>query len=235
MARKLGASVAADEGVRHPDFLRTLETICRPDPRNESPNRGEDDVFGRTLESHHAAVAALTLNEAVPEKIQIQFETTKNLYLYAWFVYRFYPVAELHAHTCLELALRTRFAADLPINPKRPHGPGLRKLLAHAINAGVLRNEKFDVWRRTTAQRARNRALAELIEEMDRQNLDEADFDEANVVANDDDRNHDYVGVLLKNLPKIRNEYGHGSTALHNRVIGSLRIVQEAINQLWPD
>jgi hypothetical protein len=234
MARKMD-SVADDEGVSHPDFLRTLETICRPDPRNESSDSPKEHGSGRTLEAHHANVAALTLNEAVPEKIRIQFETTKNLYLYAWFVYRFYPVAELHAHTCLELALKTRFAADFPGNPKRPHGPGLRKLLAYAIKTGVLKNENFDVWRRTTAQRTRSRALAELIEEMERLNLDEAEFDEASVVANDADRNHDYVGVLVENLPEIRNEYGHGSTALHNQVIGSVRIVQEVINQLWPD
>lgn len=143
-------------------------------------------------------------------------------------------MAHLHAHTCLELALRTRFA-DFSSKSKRKYGPGLSELLEHAITTGVFKNENFGVWRRTTELRARSRVVAELIEKMDRLNLDEAEFDEAGIVANDDDRNHDYVGVLLETLPKIRNSYGHGSAAVHNQVIGGLRIVQEAINQLWPD
>jgi len=46
------------------------------------------------------------LNDTVPEKIREHFETTKNLLLYSWFVYRFIPVAEFHAATTLEYALK---------------------------------------------------------------------------------------------------------------------------------
>lgn len=223
--------MASCEGEGHPDFLRAPSNVCRPDPRNEPSKFAEEHGFGRSLDSHHAAVSTLILNDWVPEKIQIQFETSKNLYLYAWFVYRFYPVAELHALTCLELALRNRFSHELP---PREHGPGLRKLLEHAIKSNALKNEGFEVWRRTTALRARNRAMYELIERMNELGLEEAEFDEANIVVIDEDRDHDYLGTVRESLPEIRNHYGHGSSALHNQGVGTLQLVQEIINQLWP-
>lgn len=223
--------MAIDDGAGHPDYLRASSNICSPDPRNESSKFAEGHGYGRTIECHHAAVSALILNDAVPENVRVQLETTKNLFLYAWFVYRFYPVAELHAHTCLELALRARFWNDFP--PGK-HGPGLRRLLKHAVTEGVLKNENFDVWRRTTALRAKNRAMYELIERMNELGAEEIEFDETSIVIKDEDRDHDYLGDLLENVPEIRNHYAHGSSTLHNQVIGTLRLVQEIINQLWP-
>lgn len=226
-----GIRVAIDDGEGHPDYLRAPSNACRPDPRNESSKFAEEYGLGRSLDSHHAAVSTLVLNDGVSEAIRIQFETSKNLYLYAWFVYRFYPVAELHAFTCLELALRNRFSHEFP---PREHGPGLRKLLEHAIETNALKNEKFEVWRRTTELRARNRAVYELIERMNELGLAEAEFNEASVVVTDEDRDHDYLATLRESVPKIRNHYGHGSSTLHNQGIGTLRLVQEIINQLWP-
>lgn len=223
--------MAIDHGEGHPDYLRALNNICSPDPRNEPSEFAQENGLGRTIESHHAAVSALILSSLVPEKVRTQFETTKNLYLYAWFVYRFYPVAELHAFTCLELALRNRYG-DVFRHLK--YGPGLRRLLEHAINEGALKNENFEIWRRTTALRARNRAWHELLERMNELGLDEIEFDDADVEVRDEDRDHGYLGTLLESAPHIRNHYGHGSTTLHNQAMGTLRIVQEIINQLWP-
>ena len=39
----------------------------------------------------------------MPREIVLQFETARNVYLYAWFVYRFYPVSEHQCLACLEL------------------------------------------------------------------------------------------------------------------------------------
>lgn len=233
MARKTrqGLRVTIDAGTGHPDYLRAPNNIFGPDPRNESSKSAVEHGLGRTIEAHHATVSTLIINDAVPEKIRVQFETTKNLYLYAWFVYRFYPVAELHAFTCLELALRNRLghAFNHPEN-----SPGLRRLLERAKNDGVLKNENFEVWRKTTTLRARNRAWYELLKRMDELGVDEAEYDDANVEVKDEDRDHDYLENLVENVPKMRNHYGHGSTTLHNQTMGTLRIVQEIINQLWP-
>lgn len=228
---RLGIRVTIGDGADHPDYLRAPNNICSPDLRNQSSKCSEADGHTKSIEGHHAAVSALILNDAVPENVRVQFETTKNLYLYAWFVYRFYPVAVLHAHTCLELALRARFGHAFP--PSKP-GPGLHRLLKHAVEEGALKNENFEVWCRTTALRASNRVLYEQIEKMEKLGLNELEFDETNVTITDEDRDHDYVGTVLANIPKIRNHYAHGSSTLHNQVIGTLRIVQEIINQLWP-
>src|SRR2546426_803333 len=96
----------------HPEFLRPVEYVCEPDPRSLSfvkmdPCTGE--FVPLTIQDYHQAVSQFTLNAKVPEEIVHQFETAKNLYLYAWFVYRFYPVCEHHALACLELALRKRY------------------------------------------------------------------------------------------------------------------------------
>lgn len=106
--------------------------------------------------------------------------------------------------------------------------------MKHAVENGALKNENFEVWCRTTALRANNRVLYEQIEKMEKLGLNELEFDETNVTITDEDRDHDYVGTVLENMPKIRNHYAHGSSTLHNQVIGTLRIVQEIINQLWP-
>ena len=50
------------------------------------------------LADHHELISAHVLHAGVPREIVLQFETARNVYLYAWFVYRFYPVVE---HQCL--------------------------------------------------------------------------------------------------------------------------------------
>src|SRR5438309_10969287 len=100
----------------HPEFLRQVEHVCKPDPRNTvfvilDPEKGERPL---EISDQHESIARFSLNKGVPEEIILQFETAKNLYLYAWFVYRFYPVCEHHALTCLELALRKRYEREAP-------------------------------------------------------------------------------------------------------------------------
>ncbi len=215
----------------HPDELRNPNNVCRPDWRNL--NTAFEMLEGRrkTIGDHHAEISSISLSNVVPENVRLQFETTKNLYLYAWFVYRFYPVAQLHAYTCLELALRKRLGNELKKSEKRIY---LSDLLRYAVQNGYLKNENFDVWQRITKIRAVERTQTELITEMDRLGLSEMEFDESRVVIKDEERDHDYVETLAKTIPEIRNHYAHGNPGLHNQVIGSLRNVQEIINQLWP-
>jgi len=77
------------------------------------------------------------LNDTVPEKIREHFETTKNLLLYSWFVYRFIPVAEFHAATTLEYALKERTDGKIK---------GLYRLIDHAVSKGWVKNEGFSNW-----------------------------------------------------------------------------------------
>jgi len=221
----------------HPDFLRSPQNVCRPDQRNEDFVVLSDTGFRpKQLEDQHGAVARLVLHNGVPEGIRIQFETTKNLYLYSWFVYRFYPVAQHHAYTCLELALRECFESAMLAagEPKREHGPGLKRLLTYAIEKGLLKNENFEVWRHRTRVNAKMRTMYEEIEEMGRLGLDRMELDESKVEIKDVDRNHDYLTILLETIPYLRNHYAHGSKSLHNQVLGTVQIVAEIINQIFP-
>jgi hypothetical protein len=49
------------------------------------------------LADHHEQISRYALHAGLPQEIVEQFEMARNVYLYAWFVYRFYPVAEHHS------------------------------------------------------------------------------------------------------------------------------------------
>jgi len=222
----------------HPDFLRSPDKACIPDPRNEGLVNFADPSSGPiTINDQYVDVAALELHSGVPEEIRVQFETTKNLYLYCWFVYRFYPVAHHHAFTTLELSLRERFEKEIVVTgeEKREHGPGLKRLLSYAIENSYLKNEGFRAWRHATEMRARHRMVYEKIEEMERLGLKEVSYDEDAIEIKDIDRDHDMLRPLIENYPNLRNRYAHGSKMLHNHVLGTLIIVSEIINQIFTD
>jgi len=91
--------------------LRPAEHVFEPDPRNTMFVR-VDRTNGTSrpieLADHHELISRYVLHAGVPSEIVLQFETARNVYLYAWFIYRFYPVAEHQCLACLELALRER-------------------------------------------------------------------------------------------------------------------------------
>lgn len=188
------------------------------------------------LSEHHGDVAQINLATSVPENIQIQFETAKNLYLYAWYVYRFFPVAEHHALTCLEFGLRQRFPDSLPKKYwDKPAGwkPTLRPMLHFAIDTGIIKNEGFRRWHDEVQRRAQQRYSHERLLEMIERDLNQIEIDYDHAVPNHQDRDWNYLAVLLDVLPGIRNSYAHGSTMLHNQVLSTIGLVSEILNQLF--
>jgi hypothetical protein len=224
-----------DEIPGNPDHLKRLQTLHIADPRSD--NQAVLDMFQNgaiALDEHHRAVASLNLSPAVPEDVFVQFETAKNLYLYAWFVYRFFPVAEHHALTCLELGLQHRFPDPLPKKYwNKPWKPTLLPLLSFAIDTGSIKNEGFRQWRDQVTVRAEHRYSLERGREMREQGLSMIELDYSQAIPNDQDRDWDYVSILREVLPEIRNCYAHGSALLHNQVRGTLELVREILNQLF--
>lgn len=217
------------------DQLRTPDTVCLPDAR--SP---QSDFLTRqplTVEHQYSVISEYVLHDGVPEDIRIQFETTRNLYLYAWYVYRFYPVVKLHAYTCLELALRERFgSACVAVRKKKSEFiPSLKQLLLYAIDNGHLKNENFSVWRRRAEQRAEMRTEEELWQEAQRNGLTEIFFDESQIEIKDEDCDHDYLGTILEATPALRNHYAHGSKSLDNQALNTVRLVFEIVSQIFPE
>lgn len=217
----------------HPDYLRNLDNVCKPDTRSPTT----DFLTGQplTIAYQHSVIAEVCLHKNVPVDIRIQFETTKNLYLYAWFVYRFYPVAKHHAYTCLELALRERFEGAMLKSgeKKREFGPGLKRLLKYAAKEGYLKDENFKLWQRHTEMRAKRRIEMEVWEEAKRKGLTEIRIDNIQYEIKDEDRDHQYLELLLESMPWLRNNYAHGSTSLDNQAISTIRLVAEIINQIY--
>lgn len=218
----------------HPDYLREPDTVCLPDVR--SPKTEFFTNKPLTIAYQYENVKVVKLHDGVPEYIRIQFETTKNLYLYAWFVYRFYPVAKNHAYACLELALRERFETEMIAAGERKwkFGPGLKRLLEYAVSCGCLKDENFSFWQRRTQQRAQRRTQEELWEEAEQNGLNEITFDEDEYEIKEVDREHEYLSVLLKILPLLRNHYAHGTKSLDNQALGEIQLVAEIVNQIFP-
>ncbi len=78
-------------------------------------------------------------------------------YLYAWFAYRFYPVAEYQGIACLELALRERLKEEIRTGKIKGKRPTLRPLLKYAVDHGLVKNEGFSAWQNRGEIRSRSR------------------------------------------------------------------------------
>jgi hypothetical protein len=223
-----------------PDRLRPAEFVSEPDPR--SLMFAKVDLTNGTsrqinLADHHEGISMCALHAGVPGDIVIQFETARNLYLYSWFVYRFYPVADQQSLACLELALRQRLHEEIKTgkitagNTKRK--PTLYPLLQYAIANGIVKNEGFSTWRNRGEINSRHRVEMEKIREATEKKLDKITWDESDIQITAEDLEWDYVKMLGDILPLFRNNHAHGTTDLLNGALLTIRIVSEIINQLY--
>lgn len=220
------------------DQLRDPQTAILPDVRTESTAamRSEGTFSKITLDDRFESIREFTLHESVPLNIRIHFETAKNLYLYAWFVYRFFPVADTHALATLEFALRERLALWMP----KVHGPkakvprSLHGLISLAISEKLITNDGLRANERLAQQRARRRVSMEQIREMEERGLTEMAFEVVPIQPLPSDYPDDLLSIFKQSLPSIRNEYAHGSAMLHNMILGTFEIVTDLINQLFP-
>jgi hypothetical protein len=216
--------------------LRPAEHVFEPDPRNTMFVR-VDRTNGTSrpieLADHHELISRYVLHAGVPSEIVLQFETARNVYLYAWFIYRFYPVAEHQCLACLELALRERLKEEIRMGKVKRKRPTLRLLLEYAVENGLVRNEGFSAWQNRGAINSRARVEMEKLREASEKNLTEWTVGESDIQITAEDLDWDYVKMLPDLLPMLRNDYAHGSTDLHNWSVRSFQFVSEIINQLW--
>lgn len=209
------------------DGLREPQAVFDPGPRT---HRAE------TISERQMRIAQFQLTASVPHSVRVHFETAKNLYLYAWFVYRFPPVAEKHALATLEFALRERLSVWMPQTrgPKAKVPRGLGKLISLAMAEKLIANDGLRANERLARQRAAHRVSMEQIREMEARGLTEMAFEDVPIQPLPEDYAHDSLKIFEQNLPWIRNEYAHGSAMLHNMVLGTFEIVTDLVNQLFP-
>lgn len=228
----------SSDALHASEQLRTIDSLCEPDPRNLSFQRLDESTgtFRATTAGDHLVdVAQFKFRAEVPEPVRIHFETAKNLYAYAWFVYRFHAVAEQHALASLEFALRVRLADEIKQSSSGPVRlpRGLHGWLNEALARGAISNDRIS-WRLEWAlQRAKNRAPVKQISEMQRLGLSTMHVDYSNMQPSTEDLNHDWIGAFINSLPKIRNAYAHGGELLHPDILGTFRIVRELVDQLF--
>lgn len=223
-----------------PTILNTAESLRTPDTAFEPDSRTSivAGLYSASFGLQYREIEGIQLPAYVPEVIAIQFETARNLYLYAWHVYRFYPVALGQALFALELGLKMRLPERLPEpyqRRKAPH-PMLKGLLAYAIDQGLLRNEGFRRWHEVAENRARERVSAENFKAMIEQQLSEMVLRDEPITVTPEDQSWNLVEVLRESLPGIRNELAHGSSMLTNAVRGKIELVAEILSQIYaPD
>jgi len=223
------------------DFLKTPQSALDPDPRTKYlvlQDNLSRHIRQVTLVDQHELISTFTLNPNVPEEVSIHFETAKNLYLYSWFVFRFYPVAEQQALTTLEYALRLgcpEFVKEQSDNNRFKNEPGLKKLIKHAGKTGKIKNELFPSRFEWASQRAKARFRYLKFNEMIDSELIEMELDDSDVEPSDDDLNHDWIKDFIDQMPGLRNDLAHGSPALHHTVIHTFDVVRSMINMLFPE
>lgn len=228
--------------VSESDRLRLPRQVYAPDSRQGRfvrVDRKTGACRERMVEDQYEAVSCYILNTCVPKDIATHFETARNLYLYAWFVYRFYSVAEQQVLATLEFALRERFP-DFVTAEKNKHSrkfePGLKKLMKYAIESGFIRNEYFSARERWAKMRAKSRCSSQKRHEALNAGLDRWEEDDSEIVVTQEDLDYDWLGEFLEIIPRVRNLYAHGTFHLYPaKVSHTFEMVSELINQLYPN
>ena len=237
------------------DRLKSLAELCQVDIHNTytvnvDPRTGE--VSRLTVEDHYSRIEQYELHGQVPDKIATQYDVARNLYLYAWFEYRFFNVAEANALNVLELAMKrrigeteiARYIKQRNSEHKAKTGKkggirnGMKTLMEYCRDHQLVRNEGFTQWHHHATQQAYKRAEYEqhqwAIAEMERTGATGIPLPNIDIKKLPPDPNYDHLQHLIDRTNKMRNNYNHGSTMLHNMVLGTFETVSEFINQLYP-
>ena len=180
--------------------FKSLDEICRADPRQKSFQRRDAEYGGMRpmeLKDLHQEVAEIRLEGSAPKGVAREFDKARNLLIYSWFVYEFGMPAMLQSHSTVELALKEKFKADG--NPL-PGRPGLSWFLHQAVERKWICDGDFP---HVVQNAKRRRELMEMWPF-----VNEPDSDPFDPTATE------YCDILCKSLPKIRNHLAHGTTML---------------------
>ncbi len=207
--------------------LKDLDKLTEPDPRHdvfvvlERPSQeGTPELRTRQLTEadQHKNMAALELSDSVPETVRSAFAVTRNLWLYGWFCWPFYTLADFHAILCLDLALAVRIAREEGRTDPPSWTPPLQKMLDRAIRSNWITDEGI----------AHAKRLREQWKRM-REGLPEGWFGGAPDPL--EESNQRYCRILLDTLPKMRDEFAHPKHYWHS-VPGSSYLIIENVHGL---
>ncbi|MFH1718383.1 MAG: hypothetical protein ABIF19_13600 [Planctomycetota bacterium] len=189
------------------DFINRCWIKTFPDGRQEE----------YTLEDWHAEVAMARLNRQVPEQIQEQFETAKNVLLYSWFSYRLRMVALLYSFSVVENALRER------LGYKRNDRRGLKRLLTEAIERRFLNDSGFHIPKVKATVVWEERRNDGIVKKIEYSHIPEEDLKQS----------VEYIEGLCQAIPRLRNSLAHGKNCLFPEVLTPIIVHSEIINMLF--
>jgi hypothetical protein len=86
-------------------------------------------------------VAPLALGPNVPKEIARQFDLARSAYLYSWFEYELATLAEQHAYSIVEMAIKEKAKLE---NAAMASRGSLRKAIAFALKQGWLDGAEFE-------------------------------------------------------------------------------------------
>jgi hypothetical protein len=189
-----------------PDALKPFDQILEADSIWQAfvlRNRETREARKITLRDYYSAVERITLSSAVPESIREHFDVARNLLLYSWFEHRFMPVAEMHAFSSVEYALRLKSG-----KPKLM----LKQGIELAIKENWIKDNGFRHYR---------------------VRQEEFDGNEPATKNQDVNDVHTYCKVLLNSIPDYRNTLAHGNTVFHPFGHRMVTKCADLINQLF--
>lgn len=106
-ARLLIGALSLQHNHTGAKMIDSCDSVCTPG------NVWEPDPLTQyqTLEQRICYIVLFTLSADVPDEVRSHFKTGRNLFVYAWHVYRFNMVAEQHILAILEMAVCSRLAS----------------------------------------------------------------------------------------------------------------------------
>lgn len=217
--------------------LRTPESSLLPDARNSM-------FEGNTKENLYQSVNQFALADFVPENIQQQYDTARNLFIYGYHVYRFYVVADKQLYSTLEFAIRECVGEDklwLYLKQKRKEQKGkkgnpslgLRLYLGYLTEHQLIQNEDFPQWHHRRAQNAENQYILEISNKMDEENLDSYTLDPDEIDLEGCSFDWDLTQILCETIPALRNSLVHGSSSLYPGLINHFEQISIIINKIY--
>jgi hypothetical protein len=122
------------------DNLRRPTEAYLPDSRSAA--FGLNDIADRLKK-----IEAYKLEEYVPENVATQYEVARNIYLYAFNVYRFHMVAQNQALIALEFAIKDCVGESKikRYGEKVKKGSGLAGSLNYMFDKGLFENSAFPI------------------------------------------------------------------------------------------
>lgn len=190
------------------ETLKRFEELEKPDPRFELFHmfyKETGDHRPISLLDLYNTASGFKLHPDTPEDVQSQINIALNMWVYSWYHYPMNVEAGFLAFRALENALR--YAMD-----EKGSKRGLRKLVQMAVDEQLLKEEGFT-----------RDELPEAVKQF--------------FIAKYGDEYKEHPDTFMEDLPDhiaaLRNSYAHGEMAIHMYGIRHIRLVIEAINQLF--